>query len=152
MLDGIVHLARSYDAIMEEQGQPGHPITIPHDDTKEGRVEPSGMPSVSDIEGVMKETTQPQGSVAEVRMRMHDKSLPLSSDGLVNKDYVLASGVPIIQDLITTDQYIKTYELRFQAIREVLSRIPEDTWNGANIASLVERTYQELVNGRGGYK
>ena len=145
VLEGIIHLARSYDAIMEEQGQEGQPVVIPQG---EESGQSSDLPSIGSITDAMRQMTQPQGSIGEVQVRVHDKSLPRGPDGLVNAEYILASSVPIMQDLLTTDQYIKTYELRFQAIREVLSRVLEDTWNGTNISALVERVYQELVSGR----
>src|SRR3990167_3482256 len=64
--DGVIHLARSYDAIMEDQGQEGHPVVLSDMDS-EGRVDPTGLPSVDEISKVMQQTTQPRGSIGEVQ-------------------------------------------------------------------------------------
>ena len=146
MLSGIVFLAHSYDAAMEDMGRDEPHFTItPHEDNPIGDV-----PPLSAIEDVLRDTGEVRGSLSEVRLRVHDKSLPRGKDGLVNADYILVSNTPVMQDLLTTDKYKDSYDERFLAIREVLSKVPEDIWSGANIQALVDRAYQELMNGRRG--
>ena len=144
--DGIIFLAHSYDAAMEDMGREEPHFTVtPHPDNPT-----DDLPSMDAIERVLRDTGEVRGSLDEVRLRVHDKSLPRGTDGLVNADYILVSNVPVVQELITTDKYANSYDERFLAIREVLSKTPEDTWSGANIQALVDRAYQELLNGRRG--
>jgi hypothetical protein len=158
VIDGIIQLTRSYFSIMEEQGQGSDPIPsqLPPSAAALGETPldtnapPPDMPSHEEVSSFLSELTQPRGSLVEVRMRVHDKSLPRGSDGLVNSDYILACGAPIVESLLHDPAYTEeTFTLRFTAIREVLSSLPEDTWtSGANIPTLVDRAYDELLKGR----
>ncbi len=145
--EAICHLARSYDAIMEEQGQESQPVILPT--PVEDAEEPS-MPTAAEVESLMTNLSQPRGSLDEVRLRVHDKSLPRDVDGLVKADYILASGVPIVEELLHNGEYTEEeYTLRFTAIREVLSATPEDLWaTGLQIPLQVGIRQQELTKGR----
>lgn len=141
----IEHLARSYYSIMEDAGVESEPVVIPEPVTN---TTTDDLPSQSDVETTMQHLSQPRGSLGEVRTRVHDKALPRDGNGLVQRNYIIASGAHILSSLLNTDEYTEHAEERIQAIQEVLSKIPEDTWNGASVPSLVDRAYSEILNGR----
>lgn len=147
--EAIAHLARGYDAMMEEQGADSNPIHMPP--TVDAELTKMGdMPTRKDVDRLLEDISQPRGSLAEVRLRVHDKSLPRDADGLVRSDYIMACNAPIVESLLrdqTLDE--ETFTIRFTAIREVLSATPEDIWATAlQIPIAVDRRYAELLEGR----
>lgn len=140
-VDAISHLARSYDAMMEDAG-----VGANREERTEEQVV-DGAPSVGDIQRMLDQATQPRVG-GEVSVRVHDKSLPRANDGLVVLDYLVASNPVIMKDLVRDEEWGENYDHRLQAIREVLSSLPEDAWNGANVGTLVDRAYNELCSGR----
>lgn len=147
VVDGIVFLAHSYEAAMTEAGVNEPHFTAPiHNDDEEV----SDIPPLSAIEDALRNAGEIRGGAAEVRLRAHDKSLPRDKDGLVQSDYILVSDVAVVNELLSSDKFQAHYDERFLAIRTVLSRVPEDTWSGSNIPSLVDKVYNDILTGKEG--
>ena len=142
--DAISHLALSYDASMEDAGgKEAQPVHMPAPEggqpLQAATHRADNLPGVGDIEKFFANNSQPVVAKGGEIMTGHSMDTPLDGDGLVKWDYILAAQPPILD--ILNENGIGPEELsrREIAIRQVLTEVPEDVWNGPSVTTILEK-------------